>query len=223
MTTSDPLRQGASTGTGGTAGQAAAEVAGRATQAAGDVASTAAQQAGMVAREATDQAQRLLSQAQQELNEQAGQQARRLAENLHRVAAQLSQMASNVEQGTPAQTIVSRLAQTSDRVAGYVDRKRPGDMLDDLQDFARRRPGVFLMGAAAAGFALGRLGNAARKASSDREDTAALSATAGARPLPGMQEPEGVIDLTSGARTVEPTVEALASQGRDPYATGEQR
>ncbi len=48
------------------------------------------------------------------------------------------------------------------QVAGDIDDRGVGALLDDLQAFARRRPGAFLLGAAALGFGLGRLAKASR-------------------------------------------------------------
>ena len=50
--------------------------------------------------------------------------------------------------------------QAADRVHGlgtYVEQNRPGDVLDEVRAFARRRPGTFLLGALAAGVVTGRL------------------------------------------------------------------
>jgi len=53
---------------------------------------------------------------------------------------------------------VSRIADSGRGVADYLSRRGPGGVLDQVQDFARRRPGAFLATALAAGFVVGRLG-----------------------------------------------------------------
>jgi hypothetical protein len=48
----------------------------------------------------------------------------------------------------------------SDRVRAlgtYLEGREPGDLLGDARDFARRRPGTFLLGALAAGVVAGRM------------------------------------------------------------------
>jgi hypothetical protein len=46
------------------------------------------------------------------------------------------------------------------RAAGYLDERGLDGAIEELQRFARRRPGVFLAGAALAGFAAGRIAKA---------------------------------------------------------------
>ena len=43
------------------------------------------------------------------------------------------------------------------QVADWLDRREPGQALDDVRNFARRHPGAFLTGAAIAGVVVGRL------------------------------------------------------------------
>jgi hypothetical protein len=50
------------------------------------------------------------------------------------------------------------LAARSRSFASYLDQHGPEHVLQELQDFARRRPGTFLVAAVAAGFVVGRLG-----------------------------------------------------------------
>ena len=50
--------------------------------------------------------------------------------------------------------------QASDRVhsvAGWLEQRQPGEVLDEVRDFARRRPGTFLAAAAVVGLIGGRL------------------------------------------------------------------
>jgi len=66
--------------------------------------------------------------------------------------------------GTPAATVVSRVADGGRQLADYLDQHGPDGVLRDVQDFARRRPGAFLATALAAGFVVGRLGKGVAKA-----------------------------------------------------------
>jgi hypothetical protein len=206
----DTMSQGTSRVTGST-GDAARDVAGNATQAAGDVAGTARQQAGLVAGEAVNQAQQLIGQAQQELNEQATQQTQRLATNIRELARHFASMADSGRPGSPAETVVRRLAESSDRVARYLEGKQPGDMVTDIQQLGRRRPGEFLLGAALAGVAVGRLGNAARKSSTS--DTPDRSKDLPPTTLPSAGAREVVQPPVTGAATVEHVA------AHDPYPT----
>ncbi|GMA87937.1 hypothetical protein GCM10025868_31870 [Angustibacter aerolatus] len=64
--------------------------------------------------------------------------------------------------GSQEQGLASDLArQVADRthtVAGWLDDREPGDVLDEVRSFARQRPGAFIGIAALAGVVVGRLG-----------------------------------------------------------------
>ena len=50
------------------------------------------------------------------------------------------------------------LAARSSAFAEYLGKSGPDAAMNELHDFARRRPGTFLIAAVAAGFVVGRLG-----------------------------------------------------------------
>jgi len=66
--------------------------------------------------------------------------------------------------GSPAATVVARVADGGRQLADYLDRNGPEGVLREVQDFARRRPGAFLATALAAGFVVGRLGKSVAQA-----------------------------------------------------------
>lgn len=188
----------------------ATQVASAATDAAGGVASTAKEQAGQIASEAVTQAQNLLSQAGEQMSTQATEQTQRLAGNLRQLGEQLQSMASSGESGSTAHTLVTQTADRVHTVAGYLDGKQPGELVSDVQALGRRRPGMFLLGAALAGVAVGRLASAARKASNDSPSPTGSDVPAA--PLtapPVIAEPVPPIRSTPvGAATIEPYPEA---------------
>jgi hypothetical protein len=59
------------------------------------------------------------------------------------------------------QGMVTDLArQASDKaqdLAGWLESRQPGDLVEEVRDLARRKPGTFLLGAAVAGVLAGRL------------------------------------------------------------------
>ena len=57
-------------------------------------------------------------------------------------------------------------------LAGWLDQRDPGELLDEVRGIARRKPGTFLLGALAAGVVAGRLTRGAVDAS--RSDTGAV-------------------------------------------------
>lgn len=123
----------------------------------GEVAGTAGEQARQVTAEAGDQARRVLSQARERLSRESRDQTRRLARGLHQLADELQQMADRSESGSPAQEVVRQAAERGHQAARYLEEQGLDGMVTTVQDFARRRPGVFLAGAALAGFVVGRI------------------------------------------------------------------
>jgi hypothetical protein len=56
-----------------------------------------------------------------------------------------------------ATDVAQQAAERIHGVASWLEQREPADVLQAVRDFARRRPGVFLAGAVAAGLAAGRL------------------------------------------------------------------
>ncbi|MYT80909.1 hypothetical protein YW3DRAFT_07337 [Streptomyces sp. MnatMP-M77] len=133
---------------------------------AGDVAGTAKEQAVDVAGEATARAQDVAGELRSQLEEQARSQTQRLAENVRRLADDLHDMSSSTDSDSPAAGAVKKIADRGHQAASRLEDRGPGGLLSDMQDFARRRPGAFLAGAALAGFATARLAKGAKSADS---------------------------------------------------------
>jgi hypothetical protein len=66
-------------------------------------------------------------------------------------------MSQSSEQSGIAGDLVREVASRTRKVASWLDSREPGDLLDEVRGFARRKPGVFLAGAAVAGVLAGRL------------------------------------------------------------------
>src|SRR4051812_13574196 len=192
-----------------TARQQAGEVAGATTSAAADVAGTAKEQAGQVVGEAVNQVQDLVEQTRQQVSAQATEQTQRLAGNVRQLAEQLNSMAQSGQAGTTAHSLVQQLAEHGRRAAGYLEGKEPGDLVADLQSVGRRRPGGFLLGAALAGVAVGRLAAAKRKQSTDEGSVTTIGGTSETTGPVGTTAlyPNAMPvreNVTPGAPTVEP-------------------
>jgi hypothetical protein len=142
----------------------------------------AQEQASQVAAEATRQGRDLLAQAQQQAGDQVAQGQQRLAAGLLSLSAELSSMADGSEQkGTAAHLA----RQAADRVGGvgqWLDDRSPAQVVDEVQAFARRRPGAFLAAAVGVGLAAGRLTRGLKSAQSDGGDPAASTPATGTRP-----------------------------------------
>jgi hypothetical protein len=131
---------------------------------------------------ATDRARDLAAEARDEVRRQTDTQRERLAGTLHQLGDELRSMSGQGE-GSGIATEIAR--QAGDRVHGlgsYVEHHQPGDLLEDVRSFARRRPGTFLLGAVAAGVLAGRLTRGAKAAASSSGDSSGPSygATPGA-------------------------------------------
>ncbi|MBA2952403.1 hypothetical protein GON03_20495 [Nocardioides sp. MAH-18] len=150
MTTTD---QGATTRSGGTASTAVDEgkhVGAVAKDEIRAVAGTAAEQARSVAGDTVNQ-------LRDQLAEQTGGQRDRLVSTLQSFGDDLERMATQAGEGGLAADLARETAARARALREHLDGREPGQLLDDVRDFARRRPGTFLVGALVAGVAAGRL------------------------------------------------------------------
>jgi hypothetical protein len=136
---------------------AAADVGNSAVEAGSHVAQSATDQARQVVAETGRQARDLLGEAKGQVREQASAQQHQAARQLRAVAGELSEMAAKGGQSGLATQVAQEAAERVRGVASWLDQREPGDLLDGVRDFARRHPGTFLVGAAAAGMVAGRL------------------------------------------------------------------
>lgn len=141
----------------GAAKAEASDVAGQATSAAKDVAHTAKEEAANVAAEAKTNAKDLMDQAKTGLTSEAGAQQQKAAEGIRNISGQLHSMASAPEQQGVASDLIRQAAERGDSVASWLENREPGDLLGEVQRFARNKPGTFLLLAAGAGLLAGRL------------------------------------------------------------------
>jgi hypothetical protein len=73
------------------------------------------------------------------------------------VADELWEMTAKGGQSGVATEVAQQAAERIHGMASWLEQREPADVLQAVRDFARRRPGVFLAGAAVAGLAAGRL------------------------------------------------------------------
>ena len=132
------------------------------------VADVAREQASGVAVEAGRQGRDLLQQAQGQLVEQAGQGQQRLANQLLSLSDELRSMADASGQGGMAAGLASQAASRVRNAGQWLDDRRPGQVADEMQSFARRRPAVFVALAAGAGLVAGRLTRGLKDANGER-------------------------------------------------------
>jgi hypothetical protein len=164
-----------------TSGEAARQVAGTAKEKASDVKSDVRQQTRQMA-----------GQTREQLVEQAGRQKDKAAEGLRSVGHELRGMAEHGQSDWASQ-LAGQGAEFSHQAADFLQDHQPGELLDEVRAFARRKPGVFLIGAAIAGVVAGRLTRAL--AAGDAGSTA------------GSTGVQGTDSRTNGRLTTTPTDE----------------
>lgn len=141
-----------------TPGKQGQETAERAASEASQVTETAKEQSRQVKDEVASQARGLVDQAKSELRDQGRSQADQAAHAIRRVSDQAEALAAGrVDEAGNVPEYVRRAGNQVGRVADRLDQRGVDGMVNDVQEFARRRPGAFLLGCAAAGFVTGRL------------------------------------------------------------------
>ena len=170
----------------------ASQTAEHARTAARDVAETAGEQARQVTREAGEQARRVMEDARERLSGEFDSQTGRAASGLRQWADELERMADAGADGSSIRTAVRQLSDGGRQAADYLDEHGVGGVVERVGEFARRRPGTFLIGAAVGGFLAGRLAKATVSAGGSPTTSGAgqgegdqPAATATSAPVPG--------------------------------------
>jgi len=149
--------KGAAGETAATAKEEAAGVKAQAVQSGTQVAATAMEQGSQVVAEAASQARDLLGEVRGQASTQASAQKDRAASSLRDIANELESMVNGQgAQGGVASELARQASTRVHDVASWIDSREPADLLEDVKNFARRRPGTFLLGAAIAGVLAGR-------------------------------------------------------------------
>jgi hypothetical protein len=121
------------------------------------VGQTLQEQGRDVAQQAKEQAQSALHRMAGDVRSQAESQASNLSQSMHEAGGQMRAMADAGDPSSFATTLVREGADAAERLASRLDSGGVDGALAEVRSFARRSPGVFLFGAAAAGFIAGRL------------------------------------------------------------------
>lgn len=135
----------------------ATEIGHEATRAGSQVMQQAAGQGKQVAAETGRQARGLVGQASEQVRQQVGAQQKRAADRLRGLGTQLQSMASKCEQDGGGAEVVRRASDAAQQAAGWLERREPGELVNEVRDYARQHPGAFLAGATVAGLLVGRL------------------------------------------------------------------
>jgi hypothetical protein len=213
---------GGSGSSGGTKEQVkeqARQAAGSAAEESRHVAGVASGEAARVASEAKSQVAGLVGQATSQVQEQSRTQLGRVTELVRSVADDLESMASGSGPGSgPAAGVVSEAAERLRGLSSSLEGREPGELVEDVRRFARRRPGVFLVGSLAAGVLAGRLTRGAKAAQSgssqggpDGSHRSAYGSTSG--------DSQSYLSHDAGSRIAPDGFDyASAGTSADPYA-----
>jgi hypothetical protein len=143
---------------GGSTSDKAKNVTSHASEQAKQVAGEAKDQVREVAAEAKEHAADLLDQTRTQARQQAEETTKHLASGLHSLSNQIVALREGrVQEAGPVAQYADQARRRLDDLAGRLDRGGLDGVASDLSRFARRRPGLFLVTCAGAGFALARL------------------------------------------------------------------
>jgi hypothetical protein len=147
-----------------------------AAQAGSQVAATAADQAKQVATETQRQAKDLLDQGRTQVKSQVVSQQQKAGQSLSSLAQELRSLADGTSQGAPgpARDLLQQASSSVENFAAMLQNREPGELLEEVRRFARRKPGMFLLGAAAAGVLAGRLTSGVKAVHSDNGSSSSL-------------------------------------------------
>ena len=141
------------------AGASTSDTMGAVKDAARDTFEQAKAQAGAASDAATHEVRRLSEQMREAAESLLHEQQERLAETVHGLAEALRRTADQLERENNATVAqyAQQAAEQIDRLSETVRQRDLRDVLATTEDFARRQPAMFIAGAVAAGFVIGRL------------------------------------------------------------------
>ncbi|MEU4392772.1 hypothetical protein [Kribbella sp. NPDC023855] len=171
-------------GVAGTARDEAGQLKDTSVDAARQVAESVKEKASDVTTDAREQTRRLVGQTRDELVGQASQQKDRATERLRAIGDELRGMAEHGQSGLGAQ-LATHGADFSSQAADFLQKHEPGELLDEVRSYARRKPGTFLLAAAVAGVVAGRLTRALTSGGTESSSTAGSSPSSDGLGTPG--------------------------------------
>ena len=117
------------------------------------------QNAGGAAGELRSDAQHMSSAAADRLHSEVDSRKHGAADQAKSVSSAIRRTAGELDDGTPAwiRSSLQRGAEQIQRFADTIEQKDSRQLVRDVETFARERPGAFLIGCAAAGFAAARV------------------------------------------------------------------
>lgn len=121
------------------------------------VGETARREASHVVEDVKEEASNLFEELGADVRAQAAIQQDKIATNLREISQELRGMLESSSSGSSASLLVDQAARHSGKVAQWLENREPGDLVHEVKDFARKRPGAFLGLALGAGLLAGRI------------------------------------------------------------------
>jgi len=115
------------------------------------------EEAANVAGEVKSQARSLAGEARDQVGNRIQQQKSTAVDALRTTGEELQKLTEGQNQSRLTSELTRHASERAHTVADYLDHKGPSEILDDVRDFARRKPGVFLLAAGLAGVVVGRI------------------------------------------------------------------
>jgi len=127
---------------------------------------TAQKKTEQAAEAAQEQASELQSKASGVVSQQLGDRATQFSQQLNGTASDIREIGQHLrsQDNSAAAQIADLAAQRVDEVGNYLSGKSGDELLNDLEDLARRRPMLAAAGAAVAGFGLARVLSSSQRA-----------------------------------------------------------
>jgi hypothetical protein len=206
------------------------QVASTAAEKGQEVASHAAEQAATVGSQALGQARTVLDSASGDVREQLEQRLATLAEAARTTADELQALVEGrPEEAGRTKELAQSASQHIGRLADRADELGVQGVVEEVTDLARRRPVLFLAGAATAGVLVGRMARAGKEAQRGSSGTASGAVGSGAGATGnGATTPDWGMTATGapvpGATSLEPApvtpepvlIPPTAAPGTDP-------
>jgi len=186
---------------------AASDVASTAVENARSVAADAGTQVKAVATQAKEHVQSLATQTRSELLSQADTKGQQAASSLRTLSQQLTALTDGRPgDAGPLPHYLHEAREKVSTLAERIEQGGPQGVLDDLTTFARRRPGMFLLGAVGAGFVVGRMVRAGAAAASEHSHDQPRRADSGTTQSPLSVSPAALPDAGATVPTVPTAV-----------------
>jgi hypothetical protein len=129
-----------------------------------NVVETAKDQVQAVTSDLREQTRQLADEARTQLTDHALSQRDNAVESLRSLGDELSGMADRADAPGLGAQLNREVGDLAHRTADFLQEREPGQLVEELRELGRRRPGAFLLGAAAAGLLVGRVTRGAKTA-----------------------------------------------------------